>query len=193
MKGKRSKRLFLLLLGICFSAASHALTVKNIELPEQLMLEQNTLVLNGAGIRSKFVFDIYVGALYVTKKSNTAAAIIADPGAKLVRMQFVYDEVSAEKMRDGWSEGFANVLDATTKAKMQPQIDKFNQAFGKTVAGDVIDVQYLPQNGTTVIINKQVKTTIPGIDFHQALMKIWLGDDPVDANLKAGMLGKTSE
>jgi hypothetical protein len=34
------------------------------------------------------------------------------------------------------------------------------------------------------------KATIRGFEFHQALMKIWLGDNPVDDDLKQGMLGK---
>ena len=189
---KRKTQLMMSLLPILILASSHstAVTVKGVDIPDEVILEQNTLVLNGAGIRSKFVFDIYIGALYLAKKQSTADAIINDPGPQQVSMHFVYDEVSAEKMRNGWNDGFANVLNEDALKKLQPQIESFNQAFGNTVAGDVIHVQYTPKTGTTVVVNNTTKASIPRYDFHQALMKIWLGNDPVDADLKQGMLGK---
>lgn len=189
---KRKTQFMMSVLPILILASSHstAVTVKGVDIPDQVVLEQNTLELNGAGIRSKFVFDIYIGALYLTNKQTTADAILNDQGPQQVSMYFVYDEVSAEKMRNGWNEGFANVLNEDALKKLQPQITAFNQAFGNTVAGDVIHVQYTPKTGTTVVVNKVTKATIPGFDFHQALMKIWLGDEPVDADLKQGMLGK---
>ena len=189
---KRKTQLIMSLLPILLFASSYstAITVKGVEIPDQVMLDQNTLLLNGTGIRSKFVFDIYIGALYLAKKQTTADAIINDQGPQLVSMHFVYDEISAEKMRKGWSEGFAKVLDEDALKNLQPQIDLFNLAFGNTMAGDVIDVQYTPTMGTRVIENKVTKATIRGFEFHQALMKIWLGDNPVDDDLKQGMLGK---
>ena len=105
-------------------------------------------------------------------------------------MYFVYSEISREKMINGWNEGFENVLNTAQREKLKTQITTFNQAFGKTFAGDVIDVVYSPESGTRVIVNKEIKATIPGFEFHQAVMKVWLGDDPVDKDLKQGMLGK---
>lgn len=184
--------LIILQASLLLSTTSHALTVKGITLPEQVKVGDTTLHLNGAGIRSKFVFDIYVGALYLPSKSHSAKDIINATGASQVSMYFVYDEISQEKMVNGWNEGFENVLSAAEREALKTQIATFNQAFGKTVAGDVIVVAYSPEKGTEVIINKQSKATIPGIEFHQALMKIWFGDDPVDDDLKEGMLGNTS-
>ena len=181
----------MLLIGLQLSTTAFALNLKGITLPDQVTLGKTNLVLNGAGIRSKFVFDIYVGALYLTHKSNSAQAIINDPGPKQVSMYFVYSEISREKMINGWNEGFENVLDAAQREKLKSQITTFNQAFGKTFAGDVIDVSYQPDSGTRVIINKETKATIPGFEFHQAVMKVWLGDDPVDEDLKQGLLGKS--
>ena len=182
---------FILLISLQFSTPGYALTLDGITIPDQINVGQTRLMLNGAGVRSKFVFDIYVGALYLSHKSNSAQAIINDPGPKQVRMYIVYSEISQEKMINGWNEGFENALDAAQREKLNTQITTFNQAFGKTFAGDVIDVVYNPESGTRVIVNKETRATIPGVEFHQAVMKVWLGDDPVDADLKQGMLGKT--
>jgi len=191
MQQRRIIMTLILQAGLLLSTTSHALTLKGITLPEQVKVGNTTLHLNGAGIRSKFVFDIYVGALFLPSKTHSAKTIINDTGANQVSMYFVYDEISQEKMINGWNEGFENVLSATERDKLKTQIATFNQAFGKTVTGDVIVVAYSPEKGTEVIINKQSKATIPGFEFHQALMKIWFGDDPVDDDLKEGMLGKT--
>ena len=181
----------LLLICLPLSSPLFARDFKGMTLPDEVIVDQNRLLLNGAGVRSKFVFDIYVGALYLAHKSDSAQAIINDPGPKQVSMYFVYSEISQEKMINGWNEGFDNVLDAAQREKLQSQITTFNQAFGKTFAGDVIDVVYSPAQGTQVIVNKQTRASIPGFDFHQAVMKVWLGDDPVDEDLKQGMLGKS--
>ena len=192
MKSKRIAISLIMPAALLLNSTSHALTLKGIEIPAQINTGQNTLVLNGAGIRSKFVFDIYVGALYLNNKTSSADAIINDQGAKQVSMYFTYDEISREKMTNGWNEGFEKVLNDQEHEQLKSQIVMFNHAFGKTVAGDVIAVQYTPGIGTRVIINNETKATIPGFDFHQALMKIWFGNDPVDEGLKQGMLGKMS-
>ena len=182
----------LLLISLPVSTALFARTLGGITIPETVQVGDKQLQLNGAGVRSKFVFDIYVGALYLAQKTSSAQAIINDPGPKQVSMYFVYSEISQEKMINGWNEGFDNVLDAVQREKLKTQITSFNQAFGKTFAGDVIDVVYSPEHGTQVIVNKETRATIPGFDFHQAVMKVWLGDKPVDADLKQGMLGKST-
>ena len=180
----------ILLISLQFSTPGYALTLDGITIPDQINVGETRLLLNGAGVRSKFVFDIYVGALYLAQKTSSAQAIINDPGPKQVSMYFVYSEISREKMINGWNEGFENVLNTAQREKLKTQITTFNQAFGKTFAGDVIDVVYSPESGTRVIVNKEIKATIPGFEFHQAVMKVWLGDDPVDKDLKQGMLGK---
>ena len=57
--------------------------------------------------------------------------------------------------------------------------------------GDVILLDFLPEAGTAVSVNGQAKgKPIPGEDFYRALLRIWLGDKPVDGDLKKGMLGQ---
>ena len=55
--------------------------------------------------------------------------------------------------------------------------------------GDVILLDYVPGTGTSVTINGTKIGTIPGEDFNQALLAVWLGDKPADDGLKEGMLG----
>jgi hypothetical protein len=61
---------------------------------------------------------------------------------------------------------------------------------GSATEKTVITLDFLPDAGTQVTVNGVSKgKPIPGEDFYGALLKIWLGDKPVDADLKKAMLG----
>ncbi len=162
--------------------------VNGVSLDEQHTLAGQQLQLNGAGIRTKFVFDIYVGALYLPTKTTDAKQAIAMPGPKQVLMHILYDELSKEKLTDGWTAGFENNLKGKELEALKPRLAEFNQLFSSVKKGDQILLDYLPATGTQVTINKQPKGSVPGEDFNQALLKVWLGDEPADSDLKAAML-----
>ena len=48
-----------------------ALEVEGVDIPETMAVQDMQLRLNGAGIRSKFFFNLYVGALYLGISSDT--------------------------------------------------------------------------------------------------------------------------
>lgn len=166
--------------------------VAGIQLDEIIALpDQTSLSLNGAGIRSKFFFDIYVGALYVSQPPlKTPQAVLADTQAKRISMHFLYDEVSKKKLNAGWQDGFTLNQDDAQMAKLKERLEQFKTLFITVKKADVIYLDYLPDKGTQVTINNALKGTIPGFDFHQALVKVWLGDEPADWGLKEALLGE---
>ena len=178
-----------LLLLFFLPTASQAQEVAGVTLPEQVKLSDTTLKLNGAGIRSKFFFDIYVGALYLPEKTKDAETAINMPGPKQVLMHFLYKEVSQEKLIDGWNDGFKDNHSREQFKALEPKLDAFNQLFITVKRGDQITLDYLPETGTRVSINKQIKGSIPGEEFYPALLRVWLGKKPADSDLKEGMLG----
>lgn len=175
-----------------WSHAAVALEVNGVEVPEQIVQPgtQQNLVLNGAGTREKFVFDIYVGALYLTRKSSDAGEILSITSPKRVTMDFLYSEISQKKMVNAWNEGFADNLGEYELITLKSQINTFNAAFGKTVKGDKVVIDFLDDGTTVVTINGEQKARIEEADFQRALLSIWLGESPVDSGLKAAMLGK---
>ena len=164
--------------------------VSGIKLDEQITIADTRLSLNGAGIRSKFIFDIYVGALYLDKPASTTEAALNSTGANRVRMVFLYDEVSKEKLTSGWSDGFENNLSESELTGLKSKINAFNQLFETAHKGDIIDLDYVPDKGTHVYYNSKLRGIIEGKAFNTALLKIWLGEEPADETLKAGMLGQ---
>jgi len=152
---------------------------------------QNTkLILNGAGVRSKFFFKIYVGALYLPTKSGNVDTILSSSGPNRVVMHFLYDEVSKKKLVDGWNEGFENNSTKEEMATLRKRLETFNSMFRTVKENDVIQFDFIPGSGTSVLINKDKMGAVEGADFNKALLKVWLGDEPADDNLKEGMLGQ---
>ncbi len=175
-----------------FACPVYALTISDVNVAEEVVVDDGTaLQLNGAGIRSKFIFDIYIAELYLEKTAKEAAQVIADPGHKRVVMHFLYKSVGQDKLVDGWNEGFSANLSAEDLANLQSQIDTFNSMFSEEMkSGDIVIFDYLPGKGTRVSIKGSVKGIIPGKDFNDALLSIWLGKKPVGSDLKKAMLGQ---
>jgi hypothetical protein len=164
--------------------------VGGIKLDEQITISATPLILNGAGIRTKFIFDIYVGALYLKEPARTAAAVLNSTTTNRLRMVFLYDEVDKEKLTNGWNDGFENNLSSADLDKLKTKITAFNQLFETVHKGDIIDLDYIVGKGTHVYYNSKLHGIVQGKVFNTALLKIWLGNDPADDDLKEGMLGQ---
>jgi hypothetical protein len=169
---------------------AYALEIGGVALPETLDAGGKSLVLNGAGLRKKFFFKIYAGALYLPEKESDPGKIVPADEPMAVRMHFIYDGVSAEKLIETWNEGF----EKTTGGRPGPLSDRivaFNGLFTEEAGeGDVYDIVYTPSEGVRVVMNGRAAGTIQGLDFKTALFAIWLGEDPADDGLKREMLGR---
>jgi hypothetical protein len=163
--------------------------IAGVAVPESVTLKNKALVLNGAGIRKKLFMKIYVCALYLTAKRTAASEILADPDAKRIVMSFLYKEVGVERQVEGWNKGFRDNNSGEELKGLQDRINLFNSLFTTVRKGDVIRFDYMPEEGTQVWINDTLNGIVPGEDFFAALLKIWLGPKPAEANLKDALLG----
>ena len=189
------RMIWLLLTGLLFSPLTSAREVAGIDIPETVQLAAGTppLVLNGAGIRKKFFFKIYVAGLYLPSRQTTTEVILDMPGPKRVHMHFLYKEVERDKLVTGWQEGFENNLETSEFEKVASRLAKFNQLFRTMHRGDVIYLDYQPEEGTQVLFNGELQGRIEGDDFYAALLQVWLGQQPADADLKTALLKGTAE
>lgn len=186
---------FMLLNVLLFSTVTEARQLDDVSMPDKVTLDGTDveLQLNGMGYRTKFVFNIYVGALYTESSVKTRDAVQALSGPKRVVMHMVYDEVESKKITDGWNEGFEENNSDEQLAKLQSRIKTFNSYFPDLKKGDVLLYDYVPATGTRVIINGEEKGVIEGADFYAALLDIWLGEEPADDDLKEAMLGEIDD
>lgn len=177
-------------LAIAGPSPASARTVAGVTLPERVQVAGNDdeLLLNGAGIRSKYMFDVYVAALYLPHAARDAKAVLTMPGAKRIAMHFLFD-VSREKLLEGWREGFTFNLDPQQIEALRPRIERSYGFFRSVHQGDTVFIDYLPDQGTCLRINGEQKGCIPGADFYRAVLQVWLGKHPIQYPLKRQMLG----
>lgn len=167
----------------------HAATLAGVTMPDEVSVAGKTLKLNGMGLRKKFVVKVYVAGLYLEHPSHDASVIIAADEVKRVDMHFLTNRATKPKMDEAWREGFESNSPQQFPA-LKERVDEFMGFFPDMKVGDVVELTMVPDEGTTVAINGEVKGTIQGADFAAALVRVWLGDKPPSAGLKEGLLGK---
>jgi hypothetical protein len=168
-----------------------AAEVAGVKLDDKTRVGGADLVLNGAGIRKVLFFNAYAMGLYLPKKAASAADAIAQDGPKRVALHMLRD-IGHERFTKALVEGITqNHSEAEVKA-LQPRIDALNATMaqvGEAKKGSVITLDW---NGTATLIGidgKQAGQPIAGAEFYRALLKIWLGDNPVQDDLKKALLG----
>ncbi|MED5620563.1 chalcone isomerase family protein [Ideonella sp. BN130291] len=153
------------------------------------------LQLNGAGVRYKAIFKVYAAGLYLQNKATTTEAVIGAPGPRRMHIVMLRD-IDANELGKLFTRG---MQDNATKEEFARSINgtiKMGEFFATRKhlnAGDYFTVDYLPGTGTIVTVNgKQQMETVKEPEFFNALMHIWLGRQPADAQLKDALLGKSA-
>jgi hypothetical protein len=173
-----------------------ALEIEGVKLDDSIEIAKGgpKLVLNGAGVRHKLAFvKVYVGSLYLQAKKSDSEAVFADTGAKRVTMHILANEVTAQDLVSSVNNALAVNLSPHELALVEKRIRDLNNMMSsiKTLGrGGAVQLDYLPDVGTRITVNGEEKITIPGADFFNALLHIWIGNKPVDGRLRDAMLGK---
>ena len=182
-----------LVLVTLLAAPAFAAEVAGVKVDDRIKLESAELVLNGAGLRTKAFFKVYVAGLYLAAKKTNADDVLALPGAKRVSMRLMRD-LSAKQLTDALDEGFR---DNTPVAEQEPlkgrlaELTAIMNALQSAKEGDVIALDWMPGSGTRIVLNGEPRgKAIAGEDFYRALLRIWLGDIPVSDSLKKALLGQ---
>ena len=174
------------------AASAQAVEIEGVKLEPTVQVGGAALVLNGAGIRTRAIFKVYVAGLYVPQKANNAAALLAQKGPRRVAITMLRN-VDADTFSGALSEGLQKNLSEAQFAGFKAQIDTLSgnfKAAGEAKKGDVIHLEFTPEAGTRVVVNGKAQgSAIAGEDFYAALLRIWIGDKPVDADLKKGLVG----
>ena len=171
------------------TAAAHGKECKGVGFPDQVQVGGATLALNGLGLRQATVFkvNVYVAALYVPKTTADPGTILAADVPKQLTLHFVRN-VGADDIAKGWSEGFEKSAKAELPA-LKDRIAMLNGWMTEMKSGQKLSFVYSPGAGVQVDVNGSVKGTIKGDDFAKAFFAIWLGAEPPNPELKAGLLG----
>lgn len=179
-----------LLLAGALSTPAQALTVDGVDVPDTYSAMGQELQLNGAGTRSKWFMNLYVGGLYVPEKVNDAQAVIAADEPQAITLHITSDMITSERMTEATMEGFQAATGGDLSS-IQADVDQFMAVFQEEIQeGDVFDLVYVPGSGVQVLKNGEQRDSVGDLEFKKALFGIWLSDKPAQKDLKERMLGK---
>jgi len=183
------RKIALSLMALLFAVPAFAAEVGGVKLDDKASVGGQELVFNGAGIRTKAIFKVYVGSLYVPAKAADLAGVLAK-GPRRVQMNLLRT-VSGEDLVNALVDGLKDNNTPQDLAAVKAQTDEMiaiMKGFGDVKEGNVVTLDFV-DGATKIGFNGAAKGSIAGEPFNRALMKVWLGDKPVQADLKKAMLG----
>jgi hypothetical protein len=189
-----NRRLLVLSGLLALSAAAQAQTVElaGVRYPPGMTVAGSPLVLNGAGIRYKFVIKVYTAGLYLGAKASTPEAVLAAPGPKRMHVVMLRD-IDANELGRLFTRGMQDNATKEDFVKSIPGTLRMADIFSakkKLVAGESFSVDWVPGIGTTVLVNGKAQgDPVKEPEFFAGLLRIWLGPSPADRTLKEALLG----
>lgn len=180
-------------LAFSLGQSANAGEVDGIKFDDTSKVAGKDLKLNGLGMRTKFIVNVYAAGLYLPEKKNSVPDILKMDGPRRMTLVMARD-ISSDDFGKAFMDGLNDNLDKAEKSKIVSQISKFGEMFAqleKIKKGDVLHLDWIPGSGTQVELNgKKIGEVVPDLVFYNAVLRIWLGEKPVDRSLKPALLGK---
>jgi hypothetical protein len=188
-----TKTLFAIAALAATCGAQAAIDVNGIKFEDTNKVGGKELKLNGAGMRTKIVIKVYAAGLYLPEKKTNVADIMKLDGPRRVTLVMARD-IPAEDLGKAFMDGINENLDKAEKAKIVGQLGKFGEMFAAVddiKKGDVLHMDWIPGTGTVCELNgKRIGEAASDLNFYNAVLRIWLGEKPVDRSLKPALLGE---
>jgi hypothetical protein len=172
------------------AVSASAADVGGVKVPDTMTVDGKPLQLNGAGIRKKAIFKVYVAGLYVEAPAKDGSAILASAGPKSMHLWMLRD-VKGENVSGAIADGF-KLNSQAALPQLQPRLDQLAKMIPDLKEGDQMSLSWVPDKGTVVNVRGTDVGTIEGRDFADALFAVWIGPNPVQDDLKQALLGSGS-
>jgi flagellar motor switch/type III secretory pathway protein FliN len=190
LRGAIHSALGCLLLVAMFSAWAARIADQSFD--DRLRLGNADLVLNGVGLRSVAWLKGFAAGLYLPAKAETLANVLAQSGPKRLQMKMIID-VDTKEFIKAFDTSLKRNNTEAERVALKARVEQFNvnlEQIGKVRKGDVVNLDFIPATGLVISVNGTVRgQPVPGADLYAGLLKIFIGDLPVDRKLKAGLLG----
>jgi hypothetical protein len=176
--------------------ATASVDVAGVKYEESVPVGGKDLLLNGAGVRTKFIIKVYTAGLYLQAREHTTEGVMKSAGPRRIRLVMLRD-VSSDDFGTAFMNGLNNNVSPQDKAKIVAQISKYGEMFAQfdgLKKGDTLDTDWLPGAGAQSYLNgKKVGEVLPDLTFYNAVLRIWLGDKPADDALKTRLLAPVAK
>ena len=182
-------RLLALAISLTVAGSAWALEVAGVHLDDGATLGGRPLVLNGAGIRKKLFFKVYVASLYLPGKASSSEAVLAQ-SPRRIQMNMLRN-LTAEQLVEALVDGLKDNTTEAERTAIQSQTEalvSIMKSFKEVREGSVVSLDFA-DGVTRVVLDGKERGEIGGDAFNRALTDIWLGGHPVQSDLKKALLG----
>lgn len=166
-------------------------TLEGQRFEDTTTLADRTLRLNGLGLRGVAWIKAFVAGLYLSAPSKDSAQILAMPGPKRIRLKIMLD-ASSHELTKSLTGRIEDHEPEAVRVKLGDRLTKLGaliDGLGDLKVGDVLDLDFIPDKGVSLRFNdKVVGVPVAGDDLYRCVLKIFVGDQPVDRRMKEGLL-----
>ena len=184
------KRVFATVALTLLATAAQAFDLDGVSIPDQQTVFGKDLSLNGAGTRMAMGAKIYLAALYLPSKSQSADVAISTPQPRRMMLVFrrsVRASVVVATLRDGIR---LNAAEGEMDA-LQPAIAQLETTLNdlyETRPGDKMALDIAADGSVNIFYNGVPSGSLSGPHIGPAMLKIWLGTTPANVALKNELL-----
>lgn len=179
-------------LAFMFSQAQ-ARTIEGVEIAEILpaTADHPELKLNGAALRKFYgIVNTYIGELYVVEKSQIPSEIIEANTYKRMVFHAMLKKVSGRRMATALYDALQLNTTKEEANKLEKRLIKLIDMFDKRLKrGQMGYIEWVPGLGNRIVIAGEVRGILPGKDLNDAILRIWIGAEPVGQRFKKQILG----
>jgi long-chain acyl-CoA synthetase len=182
-------RVILLTVALAVASGATALDVEGVKLADRASVGGQELVLNGAGVRKRAIFKVYVGSLYLPAKAQTTADVLAK-NPRRIQLNLLRN-LSSDQLIDALMDGLKQNLspaELQAIATQTGELAAIMKSFGEAKEGSVVTLDFV-DDATRIGLDGTARGAIDGAAFGDALTRIWIGEHPAQADLKKAMLG----
>ena len=176
-------------------AAEPANPIGGVRFEPQAQVAGQALQLNGTGLRALRIFKAYAAALYLPQRASSADAVVSQAGAKRLQIRMLWGVPVAEFIK-AFDVGVKRNHPPEVQAQLAERVARFDALLtplGKIASGDTVNLDFQPGQGLVFSHNgRSMGAAIPGEDFYAALLRVFIGEQVSDDQLRAGLLGQPS-
>lgn len=168
--------------------------VSGVMLPERARPQGSAtdLPLRGGSVFRFLFLRYYVCGLYAGPGLADAAAILGNDAARRVHL-VALRRITAFEFLWGLDQGLADNLSGPQAQALRAPLEEVRatiRAIGAIARGARVSIDYAPGAGTRIVVDGQPRgVSMPGKPLSDALLRVWIGERPLDAGLKRELLG----
>ena len=149
------------------------------------------LRLNGASMRVLYgVVDTYIGKLYVENPTTDEKLLVESDQYKRMVFHIAMKRVSGRRIAKALYDALQLNLTEEEALALEDRLQLMVEMFDETVhRGEEGYIEWVPGLGSRIVLDGHVKGVIAGKDVYDAILEIWVGENPVGTTFKNQILG----